>query len=69
MKAFKDNRSVLWLAGVIAMVLGILAAFVVLPATSQTNVPDGPDINVPNMENVPPAGAPKLGLEVQKEGD
>jgi hypothetical protein len=67
MNQFADNRRILWLGSVILIVLGILAAFVILPAMSPTETPPGAHIRVPKMENVPPDNAPKLKLETEKE--
>jgi hypothetical protein len=65
MKAFTDTRRVLWISGVFLLFAGLLAAFVILPASRE--VKTGPDIHLPKMENVPPPDAPRLGVETGKE--
>jgi hypothetical protein len=64
MKPFTDTRRILWLGGVILILLGILAAFVVLPGASPLKSTSEPDVRVPSMENVPNEGASKLKLDV-----
>jgi len=59
---FKDKRRVWWISGVALLILGTLAALTVLPARSP-NVPEGPKIHVPAMQNVPSRDAPKLHLQ------
>lgn len=67
MKQFTDKRRILWLAGLGALVLGLLAAFVVLPMRAETPGAGGPDIQVPKMQNVPTGDAPRMNLDLQKE--
>jgi hypothetical protein len=67
MKAFQDKRSVLWLGGVIVLVLGILAAFVLLPSSQVPSSSATDDIRVPKMENVPADNAPKMKLDLDKK--
>lgn len=62
---FKSKRSLLWLGGMAALVLGVLLAAVLLPMTAPKA--SGPDVRVPKMENVPPPDAPKLKLDVEKK--
>lgn len=64
MKPFTDTRRVLWLGGIILILLGLLAAFVVLPAATPLKSTAGPEVRVPSMENVPNEGASKLKLDV-----
>jgi len=64
MNKFKGNRRVMWLIGIAVMIVGIVTALVVLPAVSSTPGADGPDIHVPKMQNVPPAGNPRMRLDV-----
>jgi hypothetical protein len=64
---FKSKRAILWLGGIAVLVLGFLVLMVVLPATAPTPGKDGPDIQVPKMENVPPEQAPKMKLDVEEE--
>jgi len=58
---FKDKRRVWWIGGVAILVIGTLAAFIVLPARAP-DVPAGPKIHVPAMQNVPSNDAPKMRL-------
>ena len=67
MKAFTDSRRWFWLGGVVVLLAGLFAAFVLLPANSATPGAGGPEIQVPKMENVPPPNAPKLGIETGGE--
>lgn len=67
MKAFQDKRSVLWLGGVIVLVLGILAAFILLPGSQVPSRTPMDDIRVPKMENVPSDDAPKMKLDLDKK--
>jgi hypothetical protein len=67
MKAFTDSRRIFWLAGVGVVVFGLLAAFVILPATSSIGRDQGPKIDVPGMQNVPPPEAPNLKLDLNKQ--
>lgn len=64
---FKSKRSILWLSGVAVLILGFLAAAVVLPMTAKTPGAGGPEIHVPGMQNVPSEDAPKLKLELEKK--
>ena len=65
-RAFFSKQSILWLVGVVVLVVGFVVAAVILPATSKTPGADRPDIQVPKMQNVPPAAAPKMQLETAK---
>ena len=67
MKAFTDSRRVLWLGGVALLVVGLLVAFLILPATERTSEAAATNIQVPKMKNVPSAGAPKMQLQVDKQ--
>lgn len=66
---FKSSRAVLWLGGMVLLVLGFLVAAIVLPLTSPTPGKGGPAIHVPKMQNVPPEGAPRMKLDVEKPAD
>lgn len=68
-KPFASKRSAWWLGGIIVLVLGFLAAAVLLPATAPEPGSGEPDVRVPRMQNVPPPNAPKLQLEVEKEDE
>jgi len=65
-RAFANKKSIFWLAGVFVLVVGFLVAALVLPATSRTPGSEQPNIQVPKMQNVPPADAPKLRLDTGK---
>lgn len=64
MNKFKGNRRVVWLIGIAVMIIGIVTALVLLPAVSSTPGAGGPDIHMPKMQNVPPAGAPRMQLDI-----
>jgi hypothetical protein len=65
MNEFKGIRRTYWLIGVAIMVVGVMTALVLLPAFSPTRGTGGPDIRVPKMQNVPPAGAPRMRLDLE----
>ena len=64
---FRSKRSILWLSGIAVLVLGFLAAAILLPMTSKVAEPRGPDVHVPKMQNVPSAGAPKIKLQLERQ--
>lgn len=64
MNKFKGSRRLLWLFGISVVILGVVAALVVLPVVTSTPGAGGPDIRVPKMQNVPPEGAPRMRLDV-----
>lgn len=65
-RAFFNKQSILWLAGLAVLIAGFIVAAVVLPATSKTPGSDQPKIEVPKMQNIPPADAPRMRLETDK---
>ena len=65
-RAFFSKKSLLWLTGVVVLVVGFVVAALILPATSKTPGADQPSIQVPKMQNVPPAAAPKMRLDTGK---
>lgn len=67
MKAFQDKQSVLWLGSVALLVIGLLAAFLLLPATRNGRSSQPTPIHVPKMENVPSDEEHKLKLDINKE--
>jgi hypothetical protein len=58
MNPFKGTRRIYWLAGITLLVLGVLGSALILPSISKTPGADGPDVQLPKMENVPPPHAP-----------
>jgi hypothetical protein len=64
MNSIKGKQRIYWLAGFVLVILGVLVTAVLL-VTSRAPDP-GPHIDVPAMQNVPPAER-KLGVEVEKE--
>jgi hypothetical protein len=66
MKAFADRRRAFWLAGIAILVLGFLAAALLLPSTSDPMRDIGPAVHVPKMQNVPPAND-RVKLDVEEE--
>lgn len=62
---FRSKRAVFWLIGIAVLVLGFLAAAIVLPSTAPLPGAGGPDVHVPKMQNVPPEHAPKIQLEIE----
>jgi hypothetical protein len=67
MNKLKGNRRIWWLIGITVMILGVVAALVVLPALSPTPGKGGADVRVPKMQNVPPEGAPSMHLDTEKK--
>ena len=67
MKPFTDTRRILWLGGIALILLGLVAAFIILPASTPLKSSADPDVRVPKMENVPEGDAPKLKLDVEKK--
>lgn len=65
--SLKGNARFWWIAGIGALFMGMMLAFVVLPAVSAPPGAGQPDVRVPKMENVPPSGAPKMRLDVEQE--
>jgi hypothetical protein len=54
-KAFTDYRRLVWVGGIATLILGFIVAALVLPSTSDPTKGLGPPVNVPKMQNVPPA--------------
>jgi hypothetical protein len=65
MKTFADRRRGFWLAGIAILVLGFLAAALLLPSTSDPMRGIGPAVHVPKMQNVPPDND-RVKLEVEE---
>jgi hypothetical protein len=68
-RAFLNKPSILWLAGVFVLIVGFIAAAVILPTTAKTPGSDQPSIQVPRMENVPPPEAPRMRLDTGKSSE
>jgi hypothetical protein len=62
MNKLKGTRRIWWLVGMGVLLVGFGTAMVVLPLSSPTRGAEGPDIQVPKMQNVPPEGATKLDV-------
>ena len=61
---FHNKNSIFWLLGVGLLVVGFIAVALIAPnATSFSD--EGPDVNVPSMQHVPPQQAPHMQLDVQ----
>jgi hypothetical protein len=69
MKPFTDKRRVFWLGGIAVLILGFLAAALLLPSNAPIPGAGGPDVHVPRMQNVPSEDAPKMKLDVEKENE
>ncbi|HET9930669.1 MAG TPA: hypothetical protein VFQ35_08275 [Polyangiaceae bacterium] len=67
MKPFTDTRRIFWIGGVTLILIGLIAAFIVLPASSPLKSTSEPEVRVPKMENVPEGDGSKLKLEVDKK--
>lgn len=66
MKPFTDRRRVFWLGGVTLLIVGFVAAALLLPATSDPTRNLGPAVHVPSMQNVPASGE-RMKLETQAD--
>ncbi len=66
MKAFTNRNRIFWLAGMAVLVLGFIAAAVILPRLTTPGA-SGPDARVPGMQNVPPPGT-KVHVELVDGG-
>ena len=62
MNPLKGTRRMYWLAGMALLVVGLLGSALILPSISDTPGADGPDVQLPKMQNVPSENAPKLKL-------
>jgi hypothetical protein len=67
MNPFKGKRRVFWLGEMFVLVVGVLAAAIVLPTVTPTPGAEGPTVDVPKMQNVPGEEAPKMRLDVRPE--
>lgn len=63
----KGTRRIWWLIGIGILVAGVATALVVLPSVSSTPGTEGPNIHVPSMQNVPPAGAHRMQLDIDEK--
>ncbi|HTA93395.1 MAG TPA: hypothetical protein VK745_27645 [Polyangiaceae bacterium] len=64
---FVENRSGLWLVGILVLVVGLLAAILIVPSVAQTPDPGGPDIHLPKMGTLPPQDAPKVSVQGNRD--
>lgn len=55
MKPFTDRRRFYWLGGVTLLIVGFVAAALLLPSMSDPTRNLGPAVHVPRMQNVPPS--------------
>lgn len=65
MKAFTDYRRLVWIGGIATLIVGFIVAALVLPSTSDPTEGAGPKVDVPNMQNVPPADQ-RMKVEVEE---
>jgi hypothetical protein len=62
---FVDNRRVLWFVGLLLLVVGLFAAFLVASSIGRTPGMGAPDIQPSKMGALPPQDAPKMPLHAQ----
>lgn len=60
---FHNKKSIFWLIGMGVLITGFLAFVLIVPTRSPTPGTGGPELRVPNMQNVPPAHAPNMQLD------
>jgi len=63
-RKFHNKKSAFWLIGMGVLITGFLAFSLIVPNLSPTPASE-PELRVPNMQNVPPANAPHMGLETK----
>ena len=64
MNSIKGKQHIYWLAGFLFLIVGVLVAALLVVGSP---APDpGPHVDVPSMQNVPPAQQ-KLGVEIEKQ--
>lgn len=66
MKPFTDRRRVYWLGGVTLLIVGFVAAALLLPSMSDPTRDMGPAVHVPRMQNVP-ASDERMKLDTQPD--
>lgn len=64
-RKFHNKKSIFWLIGMGVLIAGFLAFALIVPNRTPTPGSEAPELRVPNMQNVPPPNAPKMGLETQ----
>jgi hypothetical protein len=64
---FVENRSGLWLAGILVLVVALLAVFLIVPSVTRAPDQGRPDIHLPKMATLPPQDAPKMPLQVNRD--
>lgn len=64
-RQFRNNKSILWLISVGVLIIGFIAFALIVPGQSPVPGSEGPEVNVPSMQNVPPESAPNMQLETQ----
>jgi hypothetical protein len=63
MKPFQSKRNILWLGGVAAALIAWFVAFVIVPHGAPVPGKEGPEVDLPRMQNVPPPSAPRMKLD------
>lgn len=64
-RPFRNKKSLWWLLGMALLITGFLAFSIIVPSRTEPPGSEGPDVNVPNMQNVPPPGAPDMQLQTE----
>ena len=64
---FVDNRRVLWVLGILALAVGLLAAFLIVPRVGRAPDIGGPDIQLPKIGTLPPQDAPKMPVRFNSD--
>ena len=62
-REFHNGKSIFWLIGMGVLITGFLAFALIVPNRTATPGTEGPELRVPNMQNVPPAHAPNMQLD------
>jgi hypothetical protein len=64
---FVENRSGLWFVGILVLVVGLLAALLIVPSVGRNPDTGGPDIHLPKMGTFSSRGAPKMSIQMKRD--
>ncbi len=64
---FVDNRRAFRFVGILLLILGLLATYVIFSGAGRTPDTGRPDIRLPKIGALPPGGAPKMPLLINRD--